>query len=342
MPPQLQRSYLAGLRSSAAADGGRCPEGPAMTIEQLRVAILGRRGRRPLLNERRHRRVSAGGCDPRPPRTAAAASASRTIRPPGWSCDPRPPRTAAAASRPSCFVLPPGCCDPRPPRTAAAATTGPRRGDGPSPLRSSAAADGGRCLLRTEYMQEVDPLRSSAAADGGRCFNTAFSMSADFLLRSSAAADGGRCRGTRRSWGSVLSCDPRPPRTAAAASPLSWRRPVRAGCDPRPPRTAAAASLRPPAPRAPAGLRSSAAADGGRCRWTPRSYRCGIPRCDPRPPRTAAAAGEPHLVVRRANTVAILGRRGRRPLHNRTVESLGRTVSLRSSAAADGGRCPTR
>jgi len=36
------------LRSSAAADGGRCREHMVDELEQVKVAILGRRGRRPL------------------------------------------------------------------------------------------------------------------------------------------------------------------------------------------------------------------------------------------------------------------------------------------------------
>jgi len=61
-------------------------------------------------------------------------------------------------------------------------------------------------------------------------------------------------------------------------------------------------------------LRSSAAADGGRCRAQPvRSHR--------------------------EDVVAILGRRGRRPLPVGEVEVPDETVALRSSAAADGGRC---
>jgi len=63
-------------------------------------------------------------------------------------------------------------------------------------------------------------------------------------------------------------------------------------------------------------LRSSAAADGGRCRG-------------------AASRGQTGAQV------AILGRRGRRPLPRTNSNAVSRIFVLRSSAAADGGRCST-
>jgi len=61
-------------------------------------------------------------------------------------------------------------------------------------------------------------------------------------------------------------------------------------------------------------LRSSAAADGGRC----------------------LSAYLPFDLV---ELVAILGRRGRRPLLRSSSRASRRRTGLRSSAAADGGRC---
>jgi len=61
-------------------------------------------------------------------------------------------------------------------------------------------------------------------------------------------------------------------------------------------------------------LRSSAAADGGRC---------SVPMRRQSPD----------------NAVAILGRRGRRPLLAGVHMGNARKIALRSSAAADGGRC---
>ena len=234
------------LRSSAAADGGRCRSALS------RVAEVSRR------------------CDPRPPRTAAAAMASLSAE----LTKIKALRSSAAADGGRCQVagiglldvqrvailgrrrrrpLPQGCrdrarpccgCDPRPPRTAAAAS-------GPKPSSHSR-----HCQLR-----------SSAAADGGRC-----------------RSGGVRCRGAPGV--AILG------RRGRRPLPLSSRgRAVpHTGCDPRPPRTAAAAPVR------------------GRRARPPR--RC----CDPRPPRTAAAAGERHPHPQHADLVAILGRRGRRPL----------------------------
>ncbi|MDQ3053738.1 MAG: hypothetical protein M3R66_07900, partial [Actinomycetota bacterium] len=62
--------------------------------------------------------------------------------------------------------------------------------------------------------------------------------------------------------------------------------------------------------------------------------------CDPRPPRTAAAAGHPRTPADPGAPVAILGRRGRRPLPRVLGPVQPSATSLRSSAAADGGRCP--
>jgi len=72
-------------------------------------------------------------------------------------------------------------------------------------LRSSAAADGGRCpmsLIGVFHARSV--LRSSAAADGGRCATFAVDWPSAGMLRSSAAADGGRCC-------SPSGCPGRPP-----------------------------------------------------------------------------------------------------------------------------------
>jgi len=45
---ESNRTVSYGLRSSAAADGGRCEDELHVTDPFLPVAILGRRGRRPL------------------------------------------------------------------------------------------------------------------------------------------------------------------------------------------------------------------------------------------------------------------------------------------------------
>ena len=91
--------------------------------------------------------------------------------------------------------------------------------------------------------------------------------------------------------------------------------------------------------RIPKWLRSSAAADGGRCSTSSGRRRRRTDRCDPRPPRTAAAAvdGAPKVIV--PLKVAILGRRGRRPLPRGVGSDVQPHHALRSSAAADGGRC---
>ena len=310
------------LRSSAAADGGRCRLRVLASSAAVCVAILGRRGRRPLRCTWRSRScpteytllrssaaadggrcavrelllIAALGCDPRPPRTAAAARREpgvyayveavailgrRGRRPLPWTagavhgrrpcCDPRPPRTAAAADGSPASSPGPRSCDPRPPRTAAAARCRCAASPRTTPLRSSAAADGGRCPRRTPAHMPQQVLRSSAAADGGRCCTTrAVLASRSARLRSSAAADGGRCLDLQPGRGhpplgvAILgrrgrrplptpappvgsgapSCDPRPPRTAAAASATRpAASPCGSCCDPRPPRTATAALI---------------------------------------------------------------------------------------------------
>ena len=193
-------SWIISLRSSAAADGGRCSQARPHPGGTEHVAILGRRGRRPLPSDQAELGRILGWL-----RSSAAADGGRCRRATGRAsgssggCDPRPPRTAAAATAPrrSARYRPSRRCDPRPPRTAAAAHP-----DGVSDTR----------LARE--------LRSSAAADGGRC----------------RPAPACRCCSPKQ------SCDPRPPRTAAAAgSRPSCSAPPPGCCDPRPPRTAAAA-----------------------------------------------------------------------------------------------------
>jgi len=257
------------LRSSAAADGGRCRT---------------RCGSSP---SRRHR------CDPRPPRTAAAAPAAHQVVAASlWL------RSSAAADGGRCRGA--GRC---PDLGVEVAILG-RRGRRPLPLRpvrlppatcalrSSAAADGGRCRALVLPPGGALPV-AILGRRGRRPLPGAGPPGIRWcrVLRSSAAADGGRCRSPTHSRRSrSTSCDPRPPRTAAAA------RQVLAGF------------------LVTDQLRSSAAADGGRCLgyWGRCSRR--RPRCDPRPPRTAAAARHVHCRDHRAGNVAILGRRGRRPL----------------------------
>ena len=85
-------------------------------------------------------------------------------------------------------------------------------------------------------------------------------------------------------------------------------------------------------------LRSSAAADGGRCRFHRFESKANLSvailgRRGRRPlPRAAFGDGW-------ADLVAILGRRGRRPLPDRSASARSWRSVLRSSAAADGGRC---
>jgi len=206
-------------------------------------------------------------------------------------------------------------------------------------LRSSAAADGGRCPAASSCSSAVSALRSSAAADGGRCRRCGSSPAATASLRSSAAADGGRCPirlGELSPVGYVAILGRRGRRPLPTAARSAARR--GGSCDPRPPRTAAAAMGEPTRSRASSVLRSSAAADGGRC-------------CS----RTLPSSADPR--------VAILGRRGRRPLRGSPAAAGSRPpccdprppqtaaaasthadhrsglTTLRSSAAADGGRC---
>jgi len=86
-------------------------------------------------------------------------------------------------------------------------------------------------------------------------------------------------------------------------------------------------------------LRSSAAADGGRCRSHAELLRQAaevaiLGRRGRRPLLTSirGRVGGP-------SGVAILGRRGRRPLLVETPTDIADPIKLRSSAAADGGRC---
>jgi len=90
------------LRSSAAADGGRCLETFAVSTDRDKVAILGRRGRRPLLLSTLSRAAPSACCDPRPPRTAAAASAEARA-----SGTTALLRSSAAADGGRCFAVRP-------------------------------------------------------------------------------------------------------------------------------------------------------------------------------------------------------------------------------------------
>ena len=268
MTVEQQREYW--LRSSAAADGGRCCGLPVRPHPAGHVAILGRRGRRPLHSRRRGDPPNRECCDPRPPRTAAAAG--RPYR--EWrKCHvvailgrrgrrPLPSRRHRSARRSA-------CCDPRPPQTAAAAAGLPRSCPSLLRLRSSAAADGGRCQ-RPEAVVTLPALPVAILGRRGR-----------------RPLPKRRCPLPRRAW----RCDPRPPRTAAAAPEFSWQ----GGPTYRLRSSAAADGGRCPGARSAGStteemLRSSAAADGGRCRRATSPPTARRPRCDPRPPRTAAAA----------------------------------------------------
>jgi len=132
------------LRSSAAADGGRCFRFEFHLVDHLAVAILGRRGRRPLQARPR------GGTRYILLRSSAAADGGRCR----WVLDGL---RALPTLRSSAAADGGRCSSPM------------RRFSSQTLLRSSAAADGGRCPEDPLNRADGQVLRSSAAADGGRC-----------------------------------------------------------------------------------------------------------------------------------------------------------------------------
>jgi len=234
-----------------------------------------------------------------------------------------------------------GCCDPRPPRTAAAADGTPVALQQHLALRSSAAADGGRCLgildstLVLASCCDPRPPRTAAAAAV-----LAANTEATFTLRSSAAADGGRCPSSSAGPGEV---------SGVAILGRRGRRPLLLNAPvqrtPQPVAILGRRGRRPLRVRRPRirRVRTGVVILGRRGRrplplWQP------VCPASSEQLRSSAAAGRRPL--RRVavtdplpDLVAILGRRGRRPLRRTWCWGAAPPWLLRSSAAADGGRC---
>src|SRR5690606_4087564 len=333
----IVKSPSSRLRSSAVTEDGRHPGGTGPAQRWRRVAILGRHGGRPPLDDLRVGYVAPRvailgrhGGRPRPWRLRTSDSGS-ALRSPAVTEDGRHPGGTGPAQRwrrvailgrhggrPPLDDLRVGYVAPR------VAILG-RHGGRPPPGRLS-TSDSGRAL------------RSSAVTEDGRHHSQS--------LMCALTSPG---------------CDPRPSRRTAATARSRPRPAARRRCDPRPSRRTAATGVaytiflpremvailgrhggrppqavsscwpssdsvailgrhggRPPlAPRATPKsvavmLRSSAVTEDGRHR---RSARLGLPpgSCDPRPSRRTAATVELPAVRGAGGVVAILGRHGGRP-----------------------------